>query len=107
MNKKYPIEIQIEKIKEFCQKWKVQELALFGSVTRNDFDKNKSDVDVLITFLPGQNWAWEIVTMKEELELIFNRPVDLLTKKAVESSKNPYRKKEILESYEVIYEQAA
>jgi len=107
MNKKYPIEIQIDKIKSFCQKWKISELALFGSITRNDFDQNKSDVDVLITFLPDQNWAWEIVTMKEELESIFNRPVDLLTKKAVENSKNPYRKKEILDSYEVIYEQAA
>ena len=107
MNKKYPIEIPINKIKDFCQKWKIKELALFGSVTRDDFDQKKSDVDVLITFLPDQHWAWEIVTMKEELELIFNKPVDLLTKKAIENSKNPYRKKEILESYEVIYEQAA
>ena len=107
MNNKYPIEIQIDKIAQFCIKWRIKEFALFGSILRSDFDKNKSDIDVLITFLPGQNWAWEIVTMKEELEIIFNRPVDLLTKKAIENSKNPYRKKEILESYEVIYEQAA
>lgn len=107
MKKKYPIEIPINKIKDFCQKWKIKELALFGSVTRDDFDQSKSDIDVLVTFLPDQHWAWEIVTMKEELELIFNRRVDLLTKKAIESSKNPYRKKEILGSYEVIYEQAA
>ena len=107
MNKKYPIEIPIDKIKDFCKKWKVKEFALFGSVIRDDFDSSKSDIDVLITFFPGQNWAWEIVTIKEELEDIFNRPVDLITKKAIENSKNPYRKKEILESYEVIYEQAA
>ncbi len=105
--RKFAIDLPLEEIRKFCQKWKIKELALFGSVTREDFDQNKSDIDVLITFLPDQHWAWEIVTMKEELELIFNRPVDLLTKKAIENSRNPYRKKEILESYEVIYEQAA
>ncbi len=105
--RKFAIDLPLEEIRKFCQKWKIKELALFGSVTREDFDQNRSDIDVLITFLPDQHWAWEIVTMKEELELIFNRPVDLLTRKAIENCRNPYRKKEILESYEVIYEQAA
>lgn len=60
----------------------------------------------MITFIPDQHCGWEIVTMKEELELIFNRPIDLVTKKAIENSKNHLRKKEILESYQVIYRKA-
>ena len=101
------MDLPIDKIKAFSQKWKIQEFSLFGSIIRDDFDQRNSDVDVLVTFFPNQHWGWEIVTMKEELEKIFNRPVDLVSKKAIENSKNPYRKKAILESYKVIYEQAA
>lgn len=107
MNQKYPIEIPIEKIKTFCQKWKVKEFALFGSVIRNDFNQEKSDVDVLVTFFPNQVLGWDIVDMKEELEAVFNRKVDIVNKEVIEKSTNPYRKKSILEHYEVVYEQAA
>lgn len=107
MNSNYKIEIPLEKIISFCTKWNISELAFFGSVLREDFDPKNSDIDVMITFVPGQKWGWEIVTMKEELELIFNRSIDLVTKKAIENSKNPFRKKEILESYQVVYEKAA
>jgi predicted nucleotidyltransferase len=102
-----PIQISLDQIEAFCKKWKVKELALFGSVLRKDFNSQTSDVDVLISFLPGDNWGWEIVTMKEELENIFNRKVDLIEKVASEKSRNPIRKNEILNSYEVLYEQAA
>ncbi len=102
-----PIQISMDQIEAFCKKWKVKELALFGSVLRKDFNSQTSDVDVLISFLPGDNWGWEIVTMKEELENIFNRKVDLIEKAAIEKSRNLIRKNEILNSYEVLYEQAA
>jgi predicted nucleotidyltransferase len=107
MNSNYKIEIPLEKIVSFCTKWNISEFAFFGSVLREDFDPKNSDIDVMITLVPGQKWGWEIVTMKEELELIFNRSIDLVTKKAIENSKNPFRKKEILESYQVVYEKAA
>lgn len=107
MNTNYKIEIPLEKINSFCKKWNISELAFFGSILREDFDPKNSDIDIMITFIPGQHWGWEIVTMKEELESIFNRSIDLVTKKAIENSKNPYRKKEILESYQVVYEKAA
>jgi hypothetical protein len=103
----YPINISLVQIESFCKKWKVKELALFGSILRNDFNPLTSDVDILISFLPNENWGWEIVEMKEELEKIFNRHVDLVEKSAVEKSRNPIRKNEILTSYEVLYEQAA
>ena len=103
----FPIKIPKDQIETFCKKWKVKEFALFGSILRNDFNIQTSDIDVLISFLPSENWGWEIVTMKEELELIFNRKVDLIEKIAVEKSRNTVRKNQILNSYEVLYEQAA
>lgn len=102
-----PIQISMDQIEAFCKKWKVKELALFGSILRKDFNPQTSDIDILISFLPGDNWGWEIVEMKEELENIFHRKVDLIEKTAIEKGRNPIRKNEILNSYEVLYEQAA
>ena len=62
---------------------------------------------MLISFAPDANIGLDIVTLKEELEQILSHRVDLVSKKAIEKSRNPYRKKEILSSYEVIYEQVA
>lgn len=107
MKTNYKIEIPFKKIISFCQKWNISEFAFFGSVLRDDFDPQNSDIDIMITFAPDQHWGWDIVTMKEELETLFKRPIDLVTKKAIENSKNPFRKKEILDTYQVIYEKAA
>ena len=41
------ISLPIEKLQLFCQHWQIQELAVFGSVLREDFQLNKSDVDFL------------------------------------------------------------
>jgi predicted nucleotidyltransferase len=43
------IDIPMEQIQEFCQKWQITEFALFGSVLREDF-RLDSDIDILITF---------------------------------------------------------
>lgn len=40
-----------ERIAEFCQKWKIREFALFGSVLREDF-RPDSDIDAVVTFAP-------------------------------------------------------
>jgi predicted nucleotidyltransferase len=101
------IEIPFDKIEAFCKKWKIKEFSFFGSVLRDDFDPQKSDLDILYLFSDDALWGFEIVEMKEELEEIFNRRVDFVSKQAIENSKNPYRKQQILDSYEVIYEQSA
>ena len=95
------------KIDTICKKWKISELALFGSVLRDDFDPKRSDVDILISFLPEAEIGWDIVILKEDLERVFGRPVDIVFKNSIERSFNPYRKAEILENYEVIFDQAA
>ena len=89
-------------IGEFCKRWQVAELALFGSVLRDDYDR-KSDIDVLVEFAPDGVPGLEFVTMASELSSLLGRPVDILTRSAVERSQNPIRRQEILESAEVIY----
>ena len=92
-------------VTQFCHRWKITELAVFGSVLRDDFS-SQSDVDVLVTFQPGAEWSLiDHVRMEEELECILGRPVDMLTKRAVEQSKNWIRREAILSSAEVVYAQ--
>ena len=100
------IEIPTEKVAEFCQRWPVAELALFGSVLRDDF-RPDSDIDILVSLLPEPRLTlFKLVQMEEELKLIFGRDVDLVCKEAIEKSLNYLRRKAILSSYEVIYVRA-
>jgi uncharacterized protein len=87
-------------IAEFCQRWKITEFALFGSVLRDDFRAN-SDVDVLVTFSPDPGWSLlDWVDMKDDLKALFGREVDIADKQGL---KNPYRRHEILKTCQVIY----
>ena len=87
-------------IAEFCQRWHISEFALFGSVLRDDF-RPDSDIDVLVMFSSAAQWSlFDWVDMKEELEALFGRKVDIADK---EGLKNPYRRHEILRTHQVIY----
>jgi predicted nucleotidyltransferase len=89
-----------KKIGEFCRRWGVVEFSLFGSALRGDF-RPDSDVDVLVTFSKqAQISLFDLVQMKLDLEKIFHRPVDIIEKDALE---NPFRKREILRTAQVIY----
>lgn len=97
------IDLPKDKIAEFCRKWQIREFSLFGSVLRDDF-RPDSDVDVLVDFEPeAGRTLFDLVAMIDELKSIFGRDVDLLTRKAVEHSRNYMRRKEILSSAEVVY----
>lgn len=92
-------------IVDFCQRWQIQEFYLFGSVLRDDFHIN-SDIDVMVKFAPDSRCGlFELVQMKRELEVVFGRDVDLLTKKSIEQSENWIRRKEILGTARLIYVQ--
>jgi len=89
-----------EALADFCRKWKVKELSLFGSVLRDDFGPS-SDVDVLVEFAPGGGVTFENrVEMLAELSAIFGREVDLVEARLV---RNPFRRHSILNSKEVVY----
>ncbi len=97
------IDIPKEKIAEFCKKWNIREFAIFGSVLRDDF-RTDSDIDAIVDFVPDSSHSlFDLVDMTEELEKIFNRKVDLLTKRGVETSRNYIRRREILSTLEVLY----
>jgi predicted nucleotidyltransferase len=103
MSGKIQIMVPKDRIVSFCQKWKITELALFGSVLREDF-RPESDVDVLVTFSPDSDWGVEhLLDMKEELESLFGRAVDLVEKRLVEESRNYIRRKHILSHMEAVY----
>lgn len=94
------IDIPQEKIADFCRKWNITELALFGSVLREDF-RPDSDVDVLVSFAEGARWSlFDLVIMQEELKEVFGREVDLVEKGGL---RNPFRRHEILTTREVIH----
>jgi predicted nucleotidyltransferase len=89
-----------KRIAEFCKRWSINEFALFGSVLRADF-RPDSDVDVLVSIDPKAHIGLlEIVQMQIELEKMFKRPVDLVEK---EGLRNPYRRREILRTAQVVY----
>ncbi len=70
-------------LEAFCRRWKVSELAVFGSVLRDDFGP-ESDVDVLVDFEPGGGLDFfDLLSMNEELECLFGRRVDLVTKRSL------------------------
>ena len=97
------IEIPKEKIAAFCRKWKIVELALFGSVLRDDF-RPDSDVDVLVRFAPDAEWGlFDHLAMEEELSGILGRNVDVVSRSAIERSDNYIRRKAILGTAQPYY----
>ncbi len=84
----------------FCRKWRIRELSLFGSALRDDFGP-ESDLDFLVSFEPDAPWSlFDLMEIKEELETRFGRSIDLVEKEAL---RNPWRKREILRTSEVLY----
>jgi uncharacterized protein len=97
------IEIPREQIEEFCRRWKIVELSLFGSVLRDDFQP-ESDIDVLVSFAPdARRTLFDLVRIEDELADILGRKVDLVLKSGIERSENWIRRRAILESAQVVY----
>lgn len=94
------IEVPQEELKEIAKSHGLKELAFFGSVLSDRFGP-ESDIDVLIEFLPDFNASlYDLVNIKDELEALFNRNVDVVEKTGL---RNPFRRHAILSSYEVVY----
>ena len=92
-----------ERLSRFCRKRGIARLELFGSALREDF-RDESDVDLLATLRTDAHptlldWA----DMQERLAELFGRPVDLVSRRAIESSRNRYRKHSILTTATPIY----
>ncbi|UCG42764.1 MAG: nucleotidyltransferase family protein [candidate division WOR-3 bacterium] len=89
-----------QKVAELCRRYGVAELALFGSVLRDDF-RADSDVDVLVSFEPEVHPSLlELVELREDLKDLFGREVDLVERAGL---RNPFRRRAILSTAEVVY----
>jgi predicted nucleotidyltransferase len=98
------LKISERQILDFCKRWNVIELALFGSVLRGEL-KADSDIDMLVTFASDAQWGlFDHLRMEQELSESLGRKVDLLTKRSVERSSNWLLREEILRTAEVVYE---
>ena len=97
------IEFPSDQIADFCRRWKITEFGLFGSILRDDF-RPESDIDVLVTFALDARWSlFDLVEMESELSRLLNHEVDLVEREAVARSPNYIRRKNILQSAQVIY----
>jgi uncharacterized protein len=97
------LDLPMVEIKELCDRWKIVEFALFGSISRDDFQPT-SDIDVLIAFAPNaRKGLLSLSRIKHELEDLLGRDVDILTKQSIEQSHNLTRSRNILKSAQVLY----
>ncbi|MFB0524915.1 MAG: nucleotidyltransferase family protein [Phycisphaerae bacterium] len=95
--------IGAEKIADFCRRWKISRLAIFGSAVQGEL-RPDSDIDLLVTFHSDADWTmFDHFTMEEELSCLFGREVDLVSIRALEENQNPIYRRKILDSARQIY----
>jgi predicted nucleotidyltransferase len=96
------IELKREELINLCRLHRVQRLAVFGSVLRGDFDSQNSDLDFLVEFqpLPPGTYADTYFDLKEAMETLFQRPIDLVIESAI---KNPYFLKSVEQTKHGLY----
>jgi predicted nucleotidyltransferase len=90
-------------LRDFCRRWQIRELAIFGSILRDDF-RADSDVDFLFTLedpssLTFGTWA----QMEQELASIVGRKVELVPRRSVEASENLFRRNRVLSAVREVY----
>ena len=91
------------RLEKICQKFGITELSLFGSAIRDDFSE-ASDIDILVNFeKESVPTLFRFEDLRLELQELFGRDIDLLTKRSIEKSRNRYRRQEILGNHRVIY----
>jgi predicted nucleotidyltransferase len=92
--------LNYEDIVHLCKKYYINELSIFGSSIRDDFNKN-SDIDILVSFDNSSKITlFDIMNLEKEFSQLANREIDIVEKEAL---KNPIRKNKILSTREVIY----
>ena len=93
-----------QQLRELCDRWQITQLELFGSILRDDF-RPDSDIDLLVTFADTARITFfDLDSIERQLSLLFdNRPVDLVTRRAIEQSHNPIRRAAILGTAQPFY----
>ncbi|HVZ43176.1 MAG TPA: nucleotidyltransferase domain-containing protein [Ramlibacter sp.] len=91
-----------DEVAALCRRTHARRLDVFGSVTRSDFDPQRSDIDFLVEFedVPPREYADAYFGLKEGLEALFGRPVDLLTPSNLA---NPYFRRRVIAELKTVY----
>jgi predicted nucleotidyltransferase len=89
-------------IEALCRRLGVRRLDLFGSALDDRFDEETSDIDILVEFAggPGFDHFGAYFSLKEGLEEILGRPVDVVSARAI---RNPYFRDEVMRTREPLY----
>ncbi len=96
-----PLTLDRDAIVALCHEYGVKRLAVFGSAVTEDFDPDRSDVDFLVEFLDGLSSKFDAYfDLKEALERLSGRSVDLVMPKALE---NPYIAQAVRRTAEELY----
>ena len=99
MNDAAPLHISSEALTDFCRRYKVRELALFGSMLGTNYGPD-SDIDLLVSFEPAARVTFSILAkMQRELEALLGRPVDLIPKDGLK----PVIRNQVLATARVLY----
>jgi len=87
----------------FFRRWKIRELALFGSILRDDFGP-ESDIDFLVEFEPDANWSFlDHIQMEQELSEMLGREVHLIRKRPLEYTHNYLFRQEVMGTAKVVF----
>jgi predicted nucleotidyltransferase len=99
MNDAVPLHIPFEELTDFCRRYQVRELAIFGSMLRQGY-RPDSDIDLLVSFEPGTRVTFlTLARMQRELGVLFGRKVDLVPKDGLK----PGIRDHILATAQVLY----
>ena len=81
------VQDKLDELRKLCARYRVRQLELFGSATEEQFDPASSDLDFLVTFQPLKfgEYADTYFGLLEELQTLFDRPVDLVMSTAVKN----------------------
>ena len=90
-----------QELEQLCRRFHVRQLDLFGSAASDDFNPARSDLDFLVEFEPEASSFDIYFGLKESLEALFGRGVDLVESSAI---RNPYFKASVESSRESIFE---
>lgn len=90
--------IDLERLREVCERYGVASLEVFGSVARDE-DSPDSDVDLLYVLKPNARLGFKLFDLEDELAEILGRPVDLVARKAI----NKYIRGQILNDAQPLY----
>ena len=90
-----------QELEQLCRRFHVRRLDLFGSASSDDFNPARSDLDFLVEFEPEASSFDIYFGLKESLEALFGRSVDLVEPSAI---RNPFFNASVESSRESVFE---